>query len=78
MIVPGNSDSPGRWDAGYWDVSRWDDAQLNSQYIVFNLDGAQNNGEGSSLQLEFVQEDADAPVTILGWSVVWDDMSTRT
>lgn len=73
-----SSSSASLWDSGYWDVAMWDDSYPTAHLLTFNLDGAQNNAEGSSIQLEFVQGDLDAPIAILGWSILWDDISVRS
>lgn len=69
------------WDVATWDVSTWDSFTSNSNIvpIVYNLSsGTQNNAQGSSIQLQFKNINADQPVTIHGYSVFWSSLGGVT
>lgn len=60
------------WDLAAWDIANWDDFTLKSRPLVFNLNSeVKNNNEGDCIRLNFRQEDTDSPVTINGFSVIW-------
>lgn len=61
-----------------WDISTWDNAFWDTNYatyspVVFNL----NAVEGDALTLEFQQMDANAPLTIAGYSVIYSVAGLR-
>lgn len=77
-----NMDFPGQnsvalFDAGVFDVSYFDDFVVRTNSIEFNLKSTENNNQGDSIRLKFSQNDADAPVTIHGWSILWEPLSIR-
>lgn len=65
------------WDLAKWDVAFWDEFSSRVVPVVFNLSGSENNNQGDSLRLRFIQNDVDAPCTIYGWSIYYDDISLR-
>lgn len=65
------------WDLAIWDQSMWDDYQVKLKGLVFNLGSSENNAEGDSLKLRFLQQDANVPVTIHGFSVYWEELGMR-
>lgn len=65
------------WDLAVWDESNWDESSSKIKQVVFNLHSNENNNQGDCLKLNFVQNDADAPVTIYGFSILWDEISAR-
>lgn len=66
-----------RWDLAIWDVSFWDEFSSKIVPVTFNLSGAENNNQGDSIRLRFIQSDIDSPCTIYGWSIYYDDIATR-
>jgi hypothetical protein len=69
--------SDSRWDAGFWDIAVWDSTSRQFNPIVFNLYTPMGTTEGECLKLRFRQSDADAPITIAGFSVVYTEMGLR-
>ena len=65
------------WDLAIWDRNLWDENNIKTIALIYNLSSAQNNNTGDSLILEFSQMDPNAPVTIHGFSVVWDHIALR-
>lgn len=61
------------WDVAIWDASFWDSFNpTNVTPIVFNLgSSSQNNSQGTAVQLQFRNENANEPITIHGFSVFW-------
>jgi len=60
------------WDIAQWDVAFWDDYSAKLKPLIFQLSSdAMNNSEGKSLRLQFRQEEADQPVSIAGFSVIY-------
>ena len=75
--TPG-SGSSAYWDIGYWDTSYWDGAIQGYNPVVFNLSSQEfTPNEGDCIRLQFRQEDANAPITIAGFSVVYAEASLR-
>lgn len=65
------------WDLARWDVAFWDEYNVRVVPIVFNLAGEEDNNQGDSIKLRFMQSEADAPVTIYGWSIYYDNIALR-
>lgn len=65
------------WDLAYWDVANWDEYEARPIPLVFNLNSRENNNEGDSIMLQFEQLEANAPITILGFSIYYDEIETR-
>jgi hypothetical protein len=65
------------WDVAIWDGSDWDAYNPVMIPLTFNLHSEQGNNEGDCLKLAFSQEDADAPLTIHGFSVFWEEIALR-
>lgn len=59
------------WDAASWDAAYWDKNLNTFSPVVFNLNSAQGGTEGEALTLQFVQKEANVPVTIAGFSVIY-------
>lgn len=65
------------WDLANWDVALWDEGINKPVALVYNLSSNENNCEGDSLMLEFSQDDPSAPVTILGFSIYYENLAVR-
>ena len=65
------------WDLAIWDRSEWDDYVPRRKALIFNLSSAQNNNEGDCLLLRFKQIEANSPVTIYGFSVLYEELPIR-
>lgn len=64
------------WDVAFWDVAFWDDYDTRPKALIFQLaSDTMNNSEGKCLRLQFRQETANQPVSILGYSVLYTDKS---
>lgn len=59
------------WDLAYWDSAYWEQTLRAFNPIVFNLSSTQFGTEGDCLKLRFRQSDANAPITIAGFTVVY-------
>jgi hypothetical protein len=69
IAVYGNSANP-TLPAAYWDAYT-----PNVVPVVFNLQAGNNNTtQGSAIQLQFRNDNANQPVTIHGFSVLWSPM----
>jgi hypothetical protein len=70
------SNATALWDIAAWDSAYWDAYQTKYRPLVFNLNpGFNNASEGDALRIRFRQEDANAPVTIAGFSVIYSEKS---
>ena len=70
-----NQQGAALWDIASWDVAYWDSYQPNVVPVIFNLQaGNVNSTQGSAIQLRFRNGNADEPVTIHGFSVLWQPM----
>lgn len=65
------------WDVAFWDESFWDDFTPRLRGIVYNLNNSGGNQEGDCLRLRFRNSDANAPVTIHGYTVIWTELPMR-
>lgn len=70
-IATAESSASALWDLAFWDVAFWDSYQVRLVPVVFNLSGERNNTQGESLKLRFVQNGANEPVNIYGWSILF-------
>lgn len=62
------------WDVARWDIAFWDDYTTKLRPLWFQLaSDANNNTEGKSIRLQFRQETANQPVTIAGFSVLFNE-----
>lgn len=67
------------WDVAYWDQAYWDDYTPKYKPIFFQLvSDSLNNSEGKCIKLQFRQDDADAPVTVLGFSLIFSEKAMNT
>lgn len=64
------------WDVAFWDRASWDDFESDFKPIVFNLKSVRNNTLGDAIKLRFNQQDADSPVQIKGFSIIYTEMGT--
>lgn len=67
----------GYWDQGSWDVSYWDSNVVTYVPITFNLRDPSTGIEGDALTLEFNQSDANSPLLIAGFSVIYSTVGLR-
>lgn len=65
------------WDLAIWDEANWDEYEARPIALTYNLDGSESNCQGDSIMLQFEQLEASAPVTILGFSLYYDEIATR-
>ncbi len=63
------------WDIATFDFSSWDAYSPKIIPIVFNLQpGTANSSQGSSLQLQFRNDNINEPITIHGFSVMYKEL----
>lgn len=58
------------WDLAYWDAADWDGNNRTYSPLVFNVYTSVGT-EGEALTLRFRQQDANAPVSIAGFSLIY-------
>jgi len=62
------------WDVALWDISYWDAYQVKLRPLVFNLrPGVNNSNQGEVIRLRFRQTEANQPVTIAGFTLVYTE-----
>lgn len=61
------------WDVAFWDQAFWDDYTPRLRGIVYNLNNVGGNSEGDCLRLRFRNNGVDQPVTIHGYTVIWQE-----
>jgi hypothetical protein len=67
------------WDVASYDVSYYDSYSSKIIPLVFNLQsGTYNSAQGSSIQLQFRNDNANQPVTIHGFSVIYSTLGGVT
>jgi hypothetical protein len=60
------------WDIALYDTSYWDSYAPNVVPIVFNLQaGTANSAQGGAIQLQFRNDNANQPIVIHGFSVIY-------
>lgn len=69
--------SNGIWDQSLWDVGAYDLFGTSYTPIVYNLGNGTIGIEGDAITLEFAQLEADAPVTIVGYSIIYTPIGIR-
>jgi hypothetical protein len=63
------------YDIALYDESYYDDYSPNVIPIIFNLDpGVANSNQGTAIQLQFRNDNANEPITVHGFSVQWSVM----
>lgn len=72
-----SSSSAALWDVAYWDVAYWDDYSQSLSGVVFNLNNVNSNSEGDCIRLRFRNNGVDEPITIYGYSVLWQEKGLR-
>lgn len=75
-MAPRRGAAAALWDVATWDTSYWDDYIVDIDVIEFHVHSNENNGEGTTLKLQFEQLQASAPVRIHGFAVDWEPMGT--
>lgn len=65
------------WDLAYWDATNWDNTARSFNAVVFNLDSQVVASEGDTIRLRFKQQEANAPVTIAGYTILYSEVATR-
>jgi hypothetical protein len=65
------------WDLAYWDTAYWNQTVRAYNALVFNLNDQNGNIEGDCLKLRFQQTDANAPITIAGFTVIYTEQGLR-
>lgn len=67
------------WDIAVYDYSSWDSYTANVIPLIFNLQpGSSNSAQGTALQLQFRNDNANEPITIHGFSIVYSEMGGVT
>lgn len=70
-----NQQSAALYDIASYDYAYYDAYTPNVVPVVFNLQaGNSNTSQGSSIQLQFRNDNANEPITIHGFSVLWSPM----
>lgn len=67
------SDQTALWNVAFWDEAFWDDYTPRLRGIVYNLNNTDGNMEGDCIRLRFRNGNADEPITIHGYTVVWQN-----
>lgn len=63
------------WDIAQWDVSYWDAYTPKLIPVVFNLQpGVFNSSQGSAIQLQFRNDNANEPITVHGFSLIYREL----
>lgn len=65
------------WDVATWDAPYFDTNTFTYTPLVFNLANNTIGIEGDALTLEFAQPDFGAPMVIVGYSVIYSNLSIR-
>lgn len=66
------------WDVAFWDVAFWDDYAGKLKPIIFAIaSDAINASEGKAIQLQFRNENANEPIYIHGFSVLYTNKGLR-
>lgn len=67
------------WDIAFWDRALWDDYTPQVIPLIFNLEpGMTNNNIGTALQLQFRNDTMNQPISIHGFSVIWNELGGVT
>lgn len=75
LPISTENQSAALWDIATYDVSSWDAYYPNVVPIVFNLQpGTANGNQGSALQLQFRNDTANQPITVHGFSVIYQEL----
>jgi hypothetical protein len=61
------------WDVAFWDEAFWDDYTPRLRGLVFHLNNVGGNSEGDCLRLRFRNDGANEPITIHGYTVIWQE-----
>jgi len=61
------------WDVAFWDEAFWDDYTPRLRGLVFHLNNTGGNSEGDCLRLRFRNDGANEPITIHGYTVIWQE-----
>ncbi len=67
------------WDIATYDLSYWDSYSPNVVPVVFNLQpGGFNSTQGAAIQLQFRNDNANEPITIHGFTVLYSPLGGIT
>lgn len=67
------------WDLAVFDQSFWDSYTPNVVPVIFNLQsGTQNSSQGAAIQLQFRNDNANQPITIHGFSLIYSELGGVT
>jgi len=67
------------WDIATYDYSYWDNYTANVTPIVFNLQsGSANSTQGAAIQLQFRNDNANQPITIHGFTLIYSALGGIT
>lgn len=72
LPISTENQNPSLWDVATWDYSYWDAYYPNVTPLVFNLQaGTANSAQGAAIQLQFRNDNANEPIIIHGFSVIY-------
>lgn len=72
LPISTEAQSAALWDIAAWDLASWDAYYPAVVPLIFNLQsGTTNTTQGSAIQLQFSNTNANQPITIHGYSVLW-------
>lgn len=77
QISPTPSRELALWDVAFWDVAFWDDFNPRLRKVVFHLRSDRNNTQGTSLRLRFEQGEADEPIILYGFSILYNVVGSQ-
>lgn len=78
QIAEGEQNAVALWDVAYWDVAFWDDYAAKLKPIIFAIGSdAMNASEGKAIQLQFRNENANEPIYVHGFSVLYSNKGLR-
>lgn len=73
-----NQQAAALYDVGYYDFAYYDAYTPNVVPVIFNLQAGNNNTtQGSAIQLQFRNDNANQPITIHGFSVLWSALGGK-
>lgn len=78
MSMPASTQvSEALWDLAFWDSAYWEQSVQAFNCLVFNLNSTVGSTEGDCIKIRLRQSDANAPITVAGFTVVYSEMGMR-
>jgi hypothetical protein len=79
LPISTESQNASLWDIATYDFSYWDSYDPNVIPIIYNLQpGTSNSAQGGALQLQFRNDNANEPITIHGFSVLYQELGGKS